>query len=70
MALIESRHAIPLGQSVLPEVRELVSAERERESKMLSINDLRSRRTVVLFFAFLSAVSAVTTALMPVILHV
>lgn len=55
---------------MLPEVRELVPAERERESKMLSINDLRSRRTVVLFFAFLSAVSAVTTALMPVILDV
>ena len=37
---------------------------------MLSINGLRSRRTVVLFFAFLSAASAVTTALMPVLLHV
>ena len=37
---------------------------------MLNTNDLRSRRTVVLFFAFLSAVSAVTTAIMPVLLHV
>jgi hypothetical protein len=55
---------------VLPEVRELMPAEREGKAKMLSINDLRSRRTVVLFFAFLSAVSALTTALMPAILHV
>jgi hypothetical protein len=33
-------------------------------------NDLRSRRIVMLFFAFLSGVSAVSTAVAPAILHI
>ena len=37
---------------------------------MLNQNDLRSRRIVALLFAFLSGVSAVSTAVAPAILHV
>jgi hypothetical protein len=32
-------------------------------------NEIRARRTVVLFFAVLSGVSAVATAVMPAIVH-
>jgi hypothetical protein len=32
-------------------------------------NDLRARRVVTMFFAFLSGVSAVSTAVMPAIIH-
>jgi len=32
-------------------------------------NDIRARRTVVLFFAVLSGVSAVATAVLPAIVH-
>jgi hypothetical protein len=37
---------------------------------MLNLNDLRSRRIVALFFAILSGMSAVSTAVVPAILHV
>jgi hypothetical protein len=38
---------------------------------MFDANDqLRSRRMVTLFFAFLTGVSAVTTAVAPAILHI
>jgi hypothetical protein len=36
----------------------------------MSTTDLRSRRIAALFFAILSGVSAVSTAVVPAILHV
>jgi hypothetical protein len=41
------------------------------ENKMFEVDDtLRSRRILTLFFAFLSGISAVSTAVMPAILHI
>jgi hypothetical protein len=41
------------------------------ESQMFEVdNTLRSRRILTLFFAFLSGVTAVSTAVMPAILHI
>jgi hypothetical protein len=41
------------------------------EREMLGVDDtLRSRRILTLFFAFLSGISAVSTAVMPAILHI
>jgi hypothetical protein len=41
------------------------------EIMMLEVNDrLRSRRILTFFFAVLSGVSAVSTAVMPAILHI
>jgi hypothetical protein len=37
---------------------------------MLDLNDLRSRRIVVVFFALVSGISTVCTAVVPAILHV
>jgi hypothetical protein len=37
---------------------------------MFDTNELRSRRIVTLFFAFLTGISAVSTAVIPAIVHI
>jgi hypothetical protein len=50
---------------------ERTHAWKTMESKMFEDdNVLRSRRILTLFFAFLSGISAVSTAVMPAILHI
>jgi hypothetical protein len=68
--VISSRPASPLGKELLPAAASLVPGQVKRGMEMLHLNDLRSRRLVVLFFAFLSGISAVSTAVVPAILHV
>jgi hypothetical protein len=50
---------------------ERTRAFKAMESQMFEVeNRLRSRRILTLFFAFLSGISAVSTAVMPAILHI
>jgi hypothetical protein len=59
-----------LAQALLPKAGELVPNPKE-EKTMLDMNhSLRSRRILTLFFALLSGISAVSTAVVPAILHI
>jgi hypothetical protein len=59
-----------LAQALLPKAGEFVP-EAMKETPMLEMdNSLRSRRILTLFFALLSGISAISTAVVPAILHI
>jgi hypothetical protein len=58
------------GSTVLPGMEELVLKKR-KVIQMLDVpNDLRSRQILAIVFAVLSGASAISTAVLPAILHV
>jgi hypothetical protein len=63
-AVLHSKQILLLGTKEL-------TPQKTMERNMFEVDDtLRSRRILTLFFAFLSGISAVSTAVMPAILHV
>jgi len=69
MTIIKSADDSPLGGKVLPGTREVMPG-RSKGNHMFGVYpDLRSSRLLTLFFAFLSGIAAISTAVSPAIVH-
>jgi hypothetical protein len=70
VGVLKSGSGFHLGAGIASSSREL-APDKPKGNEMLDASDsLRSRRILTLFFAFLSAASAVSTAVAPAILHI